>query len=189
MMDLFVGGISIDATTDEAKASITEQGVDVVEMEILHRYNNTQCFRLRIRKSDYEKILDPGFWPAGISVRRFWHRRAKRDNDNNGGGVGNNVGGGGSGSGGGGSGSGGGSGGGGGDGREERDHGHHGIGAGPHNGGDEPAGRLAEDSPEMTSAVMAPPILASEGLPDGSMAETSAVDVTAVKTPPISIIQ
>ena len=44
--DLFVGGISIDATTDEAKASITEQGVDVVEMEVLHRYNNPLCFHL-----------------------------------------------------------------------------------------------------------------------------------------------
>ena len=53
--DLFVGGISINATTDDAKASITEQGVDVVEMEVLHYYNNTQCFRLRIQNSDYEK--------------------------------------------------------------------------------------------------------------------------------------
>ena len=59
--DLFIGGIDITASVEDAKAEIINQGVDVVEMEVLHRYNNSQCFRLRIRKADYEKILDPSF--------------------------------------------------------------------------------------------------------------------------------
>ena len=133
-------------------------------MEILHRYNNTQCFRLRIRKSDYEKILDPGFWPAGISVRRFWHRRAKRENNN---GVSGTRGGGGSG--------GGGVGGGGG-GVSAGDKPDRSVGGDAHEGGDDLAART-------------PPIVAPEASTDGlveATAETagSSADATAVKTPP-----
>ena len=54
-------------------------GVRVVELEVIKQYSHSQCFRLRIRKSEYDTLLNAE-WPQGIVVQKFFHRNKNNYN-------------------------------------------------------------------------------------------------------------
>ena len=73
--ELYVGNVSVDVSLEEAKTAITNLGVTVVEIEVVGKRNHFQSFRLRVKRSDMERIKNPDFWPDGIVIRRLFRGR------------------------------------------------------------------------------------------------------------------
>lgn len=55
--------------------------VDVISSEKLASKNSGiySSFKLAVRKSDEENVLDPKHWPEGVHIRRFFQRKAAQD--------------------------------------------------------------------------------------------------------------
>ena len=81
--ELYVGNVSTSVSVEEARAAITELGVEVVDLAVVGKHLHFQSFRLRVKKADMEKIKDPQFWPDGIVVRRFFRSKNNNNNSNN----------------------------------------------------------------------------------------------------------
>ena len=71
--NIYIGNVDVSTSTDDVKAGISAQGVEVVELEELKRnHNRFKSFRLCIRKSERPKITVPEFWPEGVIIRNFF---------------------------------------------------------------------------------------------------------------------
>ena len=81
VVDIFLGGCKTTATTDVIEAYCTRNGVTLKKCEPLNSRNEwNKCFKLSVTLVDREKILDGGFWPCGVYVRKFYNQgRARTD--------------------------------------------------------------------------------------------------------------
>ena len=72
-VDLVVGGVSKDATEDQLKSFITDNGITVIEMEKLTKNEEarTNAFRIRVKASDFDKAMKPEVWPYRVGVRHY----------------------------------------------------------------------------------------------------------------------
>ena len=87
--ELYVGNVSTNVSVEEAKQAIIDLGVEVIELEVIRRHNHFQSFRLRVKRTDFEKMKDPDIWPDGIVIRRFFRgkRNGAETNDGHDGGA------------------------------------------------------------------------------------------------------
>ena len=86
--NLFVYHTDKNASADDIKAIVQEtSNVEVLEVEKKsHAEAYHGSFRVSVRRNDFEKAILPENWPAGWSVREYFHPRPKRhvqvDNNN-----------------------------------------------------------------------------------------------------------
>ena len=74
--NFYVGNFSTQASADDVKTGIEQQGVAVVELEEMkRRHNRFKSFRVCIRKKDIDTIKKEEFWPEGVVVRKFFFRQ------------------------------------------------------------------------------------------------------------------
>ena len=72
----YIGRLHNDVTVDAVRKFIGDQGVTVVELEPLDtKHQRFKSFRLRIRRSDLDRVEDGEFWPEGVLVSSFFRPR------------------------------------------------------------------------------------------------------------------
>ena len=76
--ELYVGNVDNSVSIDDARSSISEMGVDVIDLESVGRQRHFQSFRLRIKKAHLPIIKNPDLWPDGIIIRRFFRGKKQR---------------------------------------------------------------------------------------------------------------
>ena len=74
----YIGRFHMDTTEEALREFITKKDVTVVELDpIKTTHNRFKSFRLRVKRSELDKIEDPEFWPQGVVVCRYFHPRNK----------------------------------------------------------------------------------------------------------------
>ena len=82
--DIFVYRVSKEATETVIGEHMLEQNVEVRRVEKVSNVNAKYgSFKVELKLSDLEKVLDANFWPEGVCVRRFFQPR-KSENHNHG---------------------------------------------------------------------------------------------------------
>ena len=78
----YVGRWHNDVTVDGVKKFISEQDVEVVELEPLKTSHGLfKSFRLRIKKPQLATIEDENFWPEGVILSPFFRGKSQRPPD------------------------------------------------------------------------------------------------------------
>ena len=82
-MNKYVGRVHNDTTHDDLRKFITDSGVTVVELEALEtKHQRFQSFRLRVKRTDLDRIEEPEFWPAGFILSPFFRPKKMEQNNN-----------------------------------------------------------------------------------------------------------
>ena len=77
----YVGRFHNDVTVETVRSYIEDQGVSVVELELLDtKHQRFKSFRLRFKRSQLEKVEDGEFWPQGVIVSPFFRPRVNGPN-------------------------------------------------------------------------------------------------------------
>ena len=80
-LDVFVSRCLPDTKCDEIIAFCDEGGVTVQECELLKTgYSSCESFKITVKSTDRDALLDASFWPEGIVARKFFSARKKRVN-------------------------------------------------------------------------------------------------------------
>jgi hypothetical protein len=76
--DLFVYRVQDGNSSEDIKGYINDNHVDVRDIEQTSKEGSKfLSFKVTIRASDMQKVLQPDFWPCGVCVRRFWRPRTQ----------------------------------------------------------------------------------------------------------------
>ena len=75
ILDIYVGGCSVDTSVDSLKSYCKDNGVVVKRCELLHDAEWVRSFKISSTLDDREKLLNGDFWPCGITVRKFFKAR------------------------------------------------------------------------------------------------------------------
>ena len=68
----------MDTTEETLRQFISQKDVTVVELDTIKTtHDRYKSFRLRVKRSDLEKIEDADFWPQGVVVCRYFRPRTK----------------------------------------------------------------------------------------------------------------
>ena len=77
----YVGRFHNDVSTENVKSYIEDQGVSVVELELLDtKHQRFKSFRIRFKRSQLGKVVDGEFWPEGVIVSPFFRPRVNGTN-------------------------------------------------------------------------------------------------------------
>ena len=77
----YISRFHMDTTINELRQFISQKDVTVVELDpITTAHNRYKSFRLRVKRSDLDKIEDADFWPQGVVVCRYFRPRNKEQN-------------------------------------------------------------------------------------------------------------
>ena len=80
IFDVFVGGCGHNSTEDRIKTFCSESDVTPKKCEALRSASEwSKSYKLSVKLSDREKILDASFWPEGVFVRKFYRPRRRED--------------------------------------------------------------------------------------------------------------
>lgn len=80
--DIFVYRVHKNDNADAMKNWITEKGVSVRDIELKsHDEAKYNSFKISVGVEDVDKLLEPGFWPVGIYVRRWRGDRSDGSRD------------------------------------------------------------------------------------------------------------
>lgn len=76
VLDVFVGGCSLDAEEADITEFCKAGGVVVKKCEFLPTKSPWYTsFKVSLRQTDRDKVLDPDFWPCNIFVRKYFQGR------------------------------------------------------------------------------------------------------------------
>ena len=77
-VSLVAFNVAKDATADNFKNFVTNKGLEVLTCELLTKFDGarTNSFKITIDSKNYDKSLDPQYWPYRVGVRMFRHFRA-----------------------------------------------------------------------------------------------------------------
>ncbi len=76
--DLFVFRIEHGYTVEDIKKYVIDSNIVVREIEQTSKDESTfMSFKVTIKASDMNAVLQPEFWPMGVCVRRFWRPRSQ----------------------------------------------------------------------------------------------------------------
>ena len=74
----YLGRFHNDVTEEGVRQFIADQGVSVVELELLDtKHQRFKSFRLRMKRSQLGLVEDDQFWPEGVIVSPFFRPRTK----------------------------------------------------------------------------------------------------------------
>ena len=74
----YISRFHMDTTEETLRQFISQKDVTVVELEpIKTAHERYKSFRLRVKRSDLEKVEDADFWPQGVVVCRYFRPRRK----------------------------------------------------------------------------------------------------------------
>ena len=74
----YVGRFHNETTTDAVRQFIVDEGITVVELEVLvTKHNRFKSFRLRVKRSDLPRIEDAEFWPTGVILSPFFRPKGE----------------------------------------------------------------------------------------------------------------
>ncbi len=77
--DMFVSHLDRDTNAKDLEDHIKEKGIVVIDIEQKSNEKaNLKSFKVKVNKSDYEKMMDPEIWPRGVQCRAFFYRRPGR---------------------------------------------------------------------------------------------------------------
>lgn len=76
--EVYVGNVANNTSIDDVRQSISDMGVDVIEIESVGKRRHFQSFRLRIKKVHLQILKDPNVVPDGIVIRRFFHGKQQQ---------------------------------------------------------------------------------------------------------------
>ena len=69
----YIGRVALGTSTDDVKALLVDNGVDIVSLEPLSlNHNRFQSYKLVIKKSQLPLIENPDIWPVGVLLGRWW---------------------------------------------------------------------------------------------------------------------
>lgn len=72
-LDVFVGRCTPETTNDDVISYCLENGAEVVKCEKINgKSPNSTSFKLTVSANIRDQLLDPGFWPEDIVVRKFY---------------------------------------------------------------------------------------------------------------------
>ena len=79
VLDVFVGGCSLDCEAQELKSYCESSGIEVKECVALDsRSEWSKSFKISVDLANRDKLLEPELWPNGIVVRKFYKPRSPR---------------------------------------------------------------------------------------------------------------
>ncbi len=79
--DMFVSHLDRETTSKDLSDHIKEKGINVLDIEKMSNDKAIlKSFKVKINRSDVDKILDPSIWPRGVLCRGFFYRKP-RDSD------------------------------------------------------------------------------------------------------------
>ena len=74
----YISRFHMDTTEETLRQFISQKDVTVVELDTIKTtHDRYKSFRLRVKRSDLEKIEDADFWPQGVVVCRYFRPRTK----------------------------------------------------------------------------------------------------------------
>ena len=79
-VDCYIGRVDSVVASDQIKTDLVAQGIDVINIEEnTTRHGLYKSFKMVVRKSDFDKLNSPEFWPEGVVFRRFRRPRPAQD--------------------------------------------------------------------------------------------------------------
>ena len=79
-VDCYIGRVDFAVSSDQIKTDLVSQGIDVINIEEnTTRHGLYKSFKAAVRKSDFDKLNSPEFWPEGVVFRRFRRPRPAQD--------------------------------------------------------------------------------------------------------------
>ena len=76
----YIGRVHNDVTQEELRQYIVDAGISVVELETLEtKHKRFQSFRLRVKRTDLDRIEQPDLWPEGVIVSPFFRPKSKAE--------------------------------------------------------------------------------------------------------------
>ena len=80
ILDIFVGGCGSNSTNDTITAYCSNNCVLLKKCEDLRSASEwTKSYKISVKLSDKEKIMDAAFWPQGVFVRKFFRSRIRQE--------------------------------------------------------------------------------------------------------------
>ena len=77
-LDVFVSRCVPGTISDNIVAFCSNDGVVIEKCELLKtKITSCESFKVTVRASDRDKLLDPAFWPEGIVARKFFEAKNK----------------------------------------------------------------------------------------------------------------
>ncbi len=74
--DIFVFRIDPEINTDNIKTYMNKKGTEVREITLMSKDGSKfHSFKVSIKLSDLNTVMNSEYWPAGVNVRRFWQPR------------------------------------------------------------------------------------------------------------------
>ena len=81
-VDCYIGRVGFSVTSDVIKTSLVSEGIDVINIEEnTTRHGLYKSFKLVVRRTDYDRLNSPEFWPEGVVFRRFRRPRSDQKSD------------------------------------------------------------------------------------------------------------
>ena len=72
----YIGRFHNNSTVENVRQYIEGQGVTVVELEKIDtKHHRFKSFRLRVKRTELERVEDGEFWPEGVIVSPFFRPR------------------------------------------------------------------------------------------------------------------
>ena len=73
VLDIFVGGCSVDSTMATISDYVSNKGVPPLKCtDLASRSEWHKCYKLSVNAENRDKLLDPNFWPTGIFVNKYF---------------------------------------------------------------------------------------------------------------------
>ena len=77
MLDVFVGGCSLESTELSISDYATNKGVHFIKCASLpSRSEWFKCFKISVIPANRDKLLEANFWPEGIVVGKYFRPRS-----------------------------------------------------------------------------------------------------------------
>ena len=81
VVDLFLGGCSLDSTTDQIKSFCESSSVQLKSCEDLESKSlYYKSYKISVPLSVRDQLLSEEFWPTGIFIRKFYKPRVSAQN-------------------------------------------------------------------------------------------------------------
>lgn len=76
-INLVIFGLSKDTSSDNLVSYVNNHDIKLLKCEVLTKSENAHSlsYKVSIRSSDYDKIMNPEIWPYRVGVRHFKHFR------------------------------------------------------------------------------------------------------------------